>query len=161
MAEILRSHLEPAFRFLEIDSSPFGVHRVTVLLMLLFFVADPIQSLSIEQMREVLRFQATVHKHVAHQQADGLRLRQHPMVKTVKSCSNGWMIWMVIVLIRVVTCAQGAVKGTLGMVQGWAITMGGGPESIHPASRGGAAHTASLFWIVTRTHTHTYICIYI
>ena len=33
---------------------------------------------------------------------------------------------------------------------------------IHPASRGGAAHTASLFWIVTRTHTHTYIyiCIY-
>ena len=26
---------------------------------------------------------------------------------------------------------------------------------IHPASRGGAAHTASLFWIVTRTHTHT------
>ena len=28
---------------------------------------------------------------------------------------------------------------------------------IHPASRGGAAHTASLFWIVTRTHTFIYI----
>ena len=30
---------------------------------------------------------------------------------------------------------------------------------IHPASRGGAAHTASLFWIVTRTHTHIYVYI--
>ena len=31
---------------------------------------------------------------------------------------------MVIVLLSV-TCAQGAVKGTLGMVQGWAVRMGG------------------------------------
>ena len=35
------------------------------------------------------------------------------------------------------------------------------PDLIHPASRGGAAHTASLFWIVTRTHTHIYIIVYI
>lgn len=30
---------------------------------------------------------------------------------------------MVIMLLSV-TCAQGAVKGTLGMVQGWAVRMG-------------------------------------
>ena len=35
------------------------------------------------------------------------------------------------------------------------------PQGIHPASRGVAAHTASLFSIVTHTHTHIYIYIYI
>ena len=32
-------------------------------------------------------------------------------------------------------------------------------DSIHPASRGVAAHTAGLFWIVT--HIYIYVCIYI
>ena len=38
--------------------------------------------------------------------------------------------WYPTIVLLSVTCAQGAVKGTLGMVQGWAVRMGGGRESI-------------------------------
>ena len=83
MAEILRSHLEPGFRFLE-TRLPL-VCSMLLLMLSSCRVVDPIRSLSISIQKccasrssRSSRAQATVHKHVAHQQADGIRW--YPMV---------------------------------------------------------------------------------